>query len=312
LKSTLHENTSAREATGIMTTKTVIIADPLAPYTQLSTGIYLYEPLTKTIDDIDGKSHHGPTIVIAFWFSAAPRTLVKFVAEYAKLAPSARIIFLLSAPADFYLYFTWASHRRRLMPAIEAIRAADGPVMMHIFSNGGVFTTAHLLLGYRHVTGGQVMPVTSLIVDSAPGRATPARSVKALAYALPKSPFVLRQLGFGALWVTVLIGWVVRKITSAGGKDEFAFAREALLDHALITSHSSSGGDAKVKRCYVYSGSDDLVSADDVEEHVAEAVAKGWSVEKERFDGTPHVGHMRADPVRYWGIVSRYLQVQGT
>ena len=58
-------------------------------------------------------------------------------------------------------------------------------------------------------------------------------------------------------------------------------------------------------RCYIYSKSDTMILDRDVEEHADEAEAKGMHIVKERFVGTPHVGHMRGDGARYWGIVGK-------
>jgi hypothetical protein len=61
----------------------------------------------------------------------------------------------------------------------------------------------------------------------------------------------------------------------------------------------------KVPRLYLYSTSDTLVFPSDVEGHGKEAADKGVQVYKERFEGTPHVGHAR-DPTnaaRYWKAV---------
>lgn len=299
--------------------------DPLAPFVRLSRSIYLREPqqppvsatttTTDTNDDDDSDDNLPSTIVIAFWFSAAPRILVKYVAAFARLAPSARIIFLLSTASDFWLYppTQWA-HRRRLMPAVEAIRASIAttstttgrktkPVFMHIFSNGGVFTAAHLLLAYRHVTG-TAMPISSMILDSAPGRSSVARSAKALSYALPRTR-ILRPVGMGIIYFVLVVSWLWRRITRS--RDPLAFTRAALIDDRLVSS-TANGTKKGTKRCYIYSDADDLILPAEVEQHAAEAAARGWPVEREKFLGSPHVGHMRADPERYWGIVGRYLR----
>lgn len=53
----------------------------------------------------------------------------------------------------------------------------------------------------------------------------------------------------------------------------------------------------------MYSASDDMVLDSDVEDHAEEAEGRGWVVRRERFVGTGHAAHVRADPERYWGIV---------
>lgn len=78
-------------------------------------------------------------------------------------------------------------------------------------------------------------------------------------------------------------------------------ARAALNDSSLISK--------ECRRCYVYSKTDDLIPWKDVEGHADDAEERGWIVEKERFEGSEHVAHMRLDPQRYWKIVARYLDL---
>jgi hypothetical protein len=330
--------------------------NPLAGFVRLSRTIYLREPVLQQVvsettpplaadndsnsDDDDNDDDNTPsTIILSFWFSASPRALVKYVAEYARLAPSARIIFLLSTPRDFYFYPNAWAHRRRLMPAVKAIHKSiirstttttnggkekrSNPVFMHIFSNGGVFTTAHLLLAYRHFTGGEEeeampMPISAMIIDSAPGRSTFSRSAKALSYALPPpggrrgwlARIFLRPVGMGIIYFALMVSWLWRRIITRS-EDSLAWTRSALIDPRLVVGGGGgSRSDAKkgTKRCYIYSDTDDLIPAEEVEQHAAESEAEGWPVERHKFLGSPHVGHMRADPERYWGIVRRYLR----
>lgn len=60
---------------------------------------------------------------------------------------------------------------------------------------------------------------------------------------------------------------------------------------------------APVPRLYIYGPGDILISASDVEAHAEEAKKQGIDVRLERFNGSMHVAHMRADLDRYWGAV---------
>jgi hypothetical protein len=289
-----------------------------SPFIRLSPSIYLVPPrTTATAPNAETKTKPPPTIILSFWYSAPPRALVKYVAHYAQLAPSSRIIFILSGPRDFYLYPTLASHRRRLKPAIDLLfqnqKSVDdnNHAYIHLFSNGGMFTTAHLLLAYKHATG-KPLRISAMVLDSAPGVAAPSKSLRALAYGLPRT-LIIRQIGYGLLAMMVWGGWIVRRLLLRM-EDPFAFTRRATLDKELVIAASSSSNnkkkvddDAVIKSCYIYSESDDLVPWKDVEEHAAWAVTKGREVDLEKFKDSPHVGHMRQDPERYWAIVERFL-----
>lgn len=285
-----------------------------APYARLSPSIYLVPPRnTPTTPNTEPKTKPKPpsTIILSFWYSAPARALAKYVAQYALLAPESRIIFILSGPRDFYLHPTLASHRRRLQPAIDLLLQnqyleEDDSYYIHLFSNGGMFTTAHLLLAYKHATG-KPLRISAMVLDSAPGVAAPSKSLRALAYGLPKT-LIIRQIGYALLAMMVWGRWLIRGLLLRM-EDPFAFTRRATLDKELVVAAAikKESDEAVIKSCYIYSESDDLIPSKDVEEHAASAVAKGREVDLEKFEGSPHVGHMRHDPERYWAIIKRFL-----
>ncbi|KZV94250.1 hypothetical protein EXIGLDRAFT_522641 [Exidia glandulosa HHB12029] len=61
-------------------------------------------------------------------------------------------------------------------------------------------------------------------------------------------------------------------------------------------------------RAFIYSAGDNIVLAKDVEEYVAEHQALGLDARAEKWADSPHVGHAKADPVRYWRIVHETWQ----
>ncbi|EAW08460.1 TMEM53 family protein [Aspergillus clavatus NRRL 1] len=274
--------------------------NPLSPYTRLSPSVYFQDP-----DGSAALSEQFPiVIVLAFWMNASPRALVKYVIEYRRLAPSARIIFILSSSSDFMLHTSKKAQQARLVPAVEAIRAStapEAPVFLHIFSNGGVSSTTHLLAAYKRATG-HSLRVSSMIIDSAPGKATISAALKAFSFALPKM-WLLRYLSQFLLYVFLVVGSLVRKLTRTS--DAVSIARDAINDRHLL---QGSGPNDSPKRCYIYSDADELANWQDVETHAYDAQSKGWVVQREKFIGSAHVCHMRSDPERYWGIVKGYLK----
>ncbi|GAD97977.1 conserved hypothetical protein [Paecilomyces variotii No. 5] len=272
------------------------VENPLFGFVRLSSSIYIKEP-TGTLG---ADSTIPSTIVLSSWMNAPPRIFVKFVKEYARLAPNSRIIFILNTSSHIFL--PQDSHRSRLMPVVEAVRSTAAPresVFLHIFSNGGSLAATHLLEAYRRVTGSSML-VPSMVIDSAPGRATIRTSAKALSYALPKHP-ILHRLCLSILYAFLVGSWVLKKVLRR--PDIIELSRQALNDPELF---GVSG--AVKQRCYIYSDEDELINSSDVEEHASEAEASGWMVERAKFHGSAHVAHMRSDPLKYWAIIERYLR----
>ncbi|KAL4943891.1 hypothetical protein BDV06DRAFT_234255 [Aspergillus oleicola] len=285
----------------------------LAPFTQLSPTIYVHEPDLSAPDTDTGKGNDYPkTIVIAFWMNAFSRTLVKYIAGYRRLVPRARLIFIRTSSSEFILRPTKRAQYTRLQPAVEALRSLppDEPVFMHMFSNGGVFAATHLLEAYQIATG-RPLVVSSTVIDSAPGTANLSASIKAFSYILPKR-WILRlfakMLLVAYLTSMFVLGKVVGKIF--GVRDAVSVARQVINDKRVMRGSVKSSEGAP-RRCYIYSDADELVDWRDVERHAEDAEQKGFLVRREKFLGSEHVAHMKADPKRYWRTVGLYLSETG-
>ncbi|KAF3479813.1 DUF829 domain protein (PaxU) [Arthroderma uncinatum] len=248
------------------------------------------------------------TIVILFWMDAQLRYASKYVSEYTKLAPNARIIFVLTSSSDLFFNASEAAQMRRVQPAVDVLlspstsssalgMSPDDQLYLHLFSNGGSVTLRSIALAYRKATN-KPLPLKSLIMDSCPGKSSLSGAHRAISYGLPKS-FLPRFFAGIFVWVGLLCGFAYCRLLGLEYPTELAW--RASTDSKLI--------DSRVKRCYVYSELDDLISWKDVEEHSYEAASENYHVEREKFTGSPHVGHMRLDPLRYWSIVARYLAI---
>ncbi|KAJ5865042.1 uncharacterized protein N7529_006958 [Penicillium soppii] len=277
-----------------MTTKT---ETPLASFSKLTDSVYLQDP--------SGSSNktNQPVIFIAFWMNAPPRALAKYVVEYRRIVPSARIIFVRNSSNDFLLRLSAQSQRARVTPAVEAMRGLvtpENPVFVHLFSNGGLSSTTHLLQAWKSATGSP-LPVLAMILDSAPGNPSLRSGLKAFSFALPQM-WILRLLGKSFIFVFLVLFKLIHALKIF--PDPISLAREVVNDSSLVRAANPEG---KLARCYIYSDADDLVDWRDTESHALEAEVKGWAVRREIFKASPHVGHMRAEPDRYWGIVKEYL-----
>lgn len=272
--------------------------NPLATFVKLGPSVYMQDPTNATDGD------NRPLVFIAFWMNAPPRALAKYAVEYRRLVPTARIVFVRSSSNDFFFRATEHAQRMQITPAVEAIRsfaAPENPVFLHLFSNGGLSKTVHMLKAYKAATGNP-LPFTSMIVDSAPGTASLPSAVRAFSFALPQM-WILRLFGKGFLWITLSMMKLIQFITRT--PDIISRARKTINDPSLLQAVNTK---CVPIRCYIYSDADDLVDYHDIEVHASESEAAGWAVRRELFQGSPHVGHMRIAPDRYWSIVKEHLE----
>lgn len=272
---------------------------PLAPFVKLGPSVYMQDPTGP------GSGNCRPLIFIAFWMNAPPRALAKLAVEYRHIAPMARIVLVRSSVGDYFWRGTARAQQARLAPAVEAIRvlaSRENPVFMHLFSNSGLTSTIHFLQSYLKITG-KPLPMSSMVLDSTPGTATVSAAMTAFAYALPKM-WILRLITKSLSWLCLVLIKAFHAITRS--PDPIAFARRVINYASLIEAVNVNGVPT---RCYIYSDTDELVNAHDVEQHASHSEASGWAVRLERFQGTPHLGHRRAAPERYWDIIKEYLEL---
>ncbi|EKV09738.1 Indole-diterpene biosynthesis protein PaxU, putative [Penicillium digitatum] len=235
--------------------------------------------------------------------NAPPRALAKYVVEYRQMVPSARIIFVRSSSSDFIWHLGAQARRARIAPAVEAMRGLvtpENPVFVHFFSNGGMSSTIHLLQAWINTTG-VPLPLSAMIIDSAPGSPSLRAEFKAFSFALPRM-WILRLLGKGFLFVLLVLFKLIYSFSPF--PDPISFARELINDTSLV---QAANPDGTLNRCYIYSDTDELVDWREVESHAADTETEGWVVRREVFKNTAHVGHMRAESDRYWSIVKDYL-----
>ncbi|KAI1912946.1 hypothetical protein LOZ53_001038 [Ophidiomyces ophidiicola] len=269
---------------------------------QLSPAIYL-----RDFTHAPEKNDRPLTIILFFWMNATYRPAAKYISEYIRIAPNARIISVFTSASDFFIRNSDASQKRRVASVLDTILSTgglgrdkgdtSGRLYVHAFSNGGSITLRNLAASYRDVTG-RALPLSALLIDSAPGKTTLAGAIKALSYSFPKF-FLWRILLSAAIWVLLFSLTTIGRIL--GRKHPAYRIREGLNDASLIHR--------KAERCYVYSKEDELIMWKDVEQHADQAHSRGWKVSREMFEKSPHVGHMRTDPQRYWMIVARLLKV---
>jgi hypothetical protein len=253
---------------------------------------------------------HPSTVVIYGWGDARPRHVAKYVDGYKTLFPHAKIVLIFS-PILKALYQTLEARSGTMVPVIEAVYPevlaepdtatkedkSTERVLLHVMSNTGGINCAATMNAYTKHTG-RVFPHDMLVCDSTPGSPhfipNVGRWSRAMALGAARWlpwPFIVTQ-ALAAVFLASLhgLGWLIGETSAA------EFSTGAVNDPRLA--------DTGAKRLYLYSKEDDIIYWEDIEKHAADARQKGWSVTAELFDGTPHVGHMRAHPEQYWAAIS--------
>ncbi|KAK4130366.1 DUF829-domain-containing protein [Trichocladium antarcticum] len=286
-----------------MSKKVVEAESPMLGFKKLSKQVYVQEGNPRLQDP-----SHPTTIIIYGWGDARPKHVSKYVDGYRNLFPHARIVLIFS-PILKALYQTLESRSRTMVPVIEAIypgmlenpdtkKKSDERVLLQVMSNTGGMNCAATMNAYTHITKGHLFPHDLLIGDSTPGSThfLPNVGPWSRAMALGPAPwlpwpFVVTQ-ALAAVFLACLhgFGWVIGAISAA----EFS---TAAVNNPTLSNTSA-------KRLYLYSKKDDIIHWEDIETHAADARQKGWDVSAELFEGTPHVGHMRAHPAQYWAAIA--------
>ena len=266
----------------------------------LSQAASLYDP------KVPHSSNDPQLIVLLTWMAGHETHIAKYVEQHRELYSTSRIL-VVRYPIR-HVFFPWIV-RAQLAPAVEVIKAvsvsaqesvkANGqgrekgeesiPLLMHIFSNGGVGTAVviqHMLKD--KVTGVSAMPRCVTILDSCPGYYSWSSTHRALMASLPfwASPF---------LHIGLIVNWLVCQ----------ALRAKPLPDRNAALINSKYVLATETCRTYIYGTADGMVSWRDVEHHAEQAKSLGSRTRLEKFPGAKHVASARSNGPRYWMIISR-------
>lgn len=260
----------------------------LGHFARLNQAVYIHQP------NSNDSSRDPGLILLAAWMDASIRNVAKYTAGYEKLYPSARILVIMTSSTDV-VFRSETANLNRVAPVLDILYSLPSDVrfLVHSFSNGGALTTSLIAREFVAKTGRQ-LPVTALVLDSSPGKATHQGAIRALAVGLPKF-FIFRWLIVIAIsiyyWMTKFLYWITLRI------DMLKKTREELNTSALFR--------LEAPRLYIYSVKDYIVAWQEIEEHVGEAKKSGYRVDTEKFSDTAHAGHLKGNDERYWGCVKR-------
>ncbi|KAK3954768.1 hypothetical protein QBC32DRAFT_74182 [Pseudoneurospora amorphoporcata] len=281
---------------------------PLGPgFNRLTEQIYLQEAPSSATP----LSPSDPTTILLYgWGDARPKHLAKYVDGYRALFPAAKFVVVL-CPILRCLYQTLEARSKAMTPVISAcfgsLESADrksvesssnNRILVQVMSNTGGMYFAATLNAYRKRFG-DAFPHHMLVADSTPGSTSFLQNAgpwsRAMAIGAPgwlPLPFMVTQ-ALACFFLAALhgFGWLI------GASSAAAYSVAAVNNDELCQKSA--------RRLYMYSKEDDIIYWEDIEKHAAQARQKGYVVDLDMFEGTPHVGHMRQHPEQYWGAVKK-------
>ncbi|KAJ6494961.1 hypothetical protein DFH09DRAFT_1103981 [Mycena vulgaris] len=268
--------------------------------------------------------NEDPRVIIVFgWMDAPIRLLSKYAMNHRLRWPSSDIVLVHSHPA-----FIWTSEEGRdaiLRPLANYLvstvyrqsETIPGGILLHVISNG-TSPSVQALLVTNAVPGGAFQLITlSRVLDSIISTSSdiPRRKNIRLATIIDSAP------GDGEY--SSLLSTLTTNVKSPAAKAflnvpaTFFYLvvrlRRAALGEANLFSHLHSRlqkpellplTDNHAPRLYIYSAADAMVPVASVEKHISILQTNpSFDVVAEKFTGSQHVLHERADPVRYWNAV---------
>ncbi|KAK0633833.1 hypothetical protein B0T14DRAFT_83141 [Immersiella caudata] len=283
--------------------------NPLSFMETLSPVVSLYRPAeTTSPSPSNPETTRAPPklIIFAAWTGAQDQHIAKYVTKYQALYPTSVILLLKSPP--LILIRTPREIPKAIEPAVPVVKSifpdssssdsANPSLLIHLLSNGGSSSIAGLYTVFAAAspTGNAQLPAHIKIIDSAPSSITLWPSIEFSKAFVPKS---LHLIAMPALFL--LSAFYTTTIT-------FGLLTDWLKVWGETHNDEEKNG-AEVRRLYVYSEEDKLVSWQGVEAHAKGAAERGFEVRMEKFVGTGHVSHARGEMERkYWEMVREFWE----
>jgi hypothetical protein len=264
----------------------------LPGFTPLSKNIYMHPGSSPS-------STSDPTTILIYgWGDAQPKHLAKYIAGYQTLFPTSRIVCIFT-PLVATTMQSLAKRSLSMQAVVKALPLFSDRVLAHVMSNMGGTSYASTLHRYRAVHASP-LPHMLTVFDSTPGSSSLRKNLwpwsRAMALDMARSmPWCPQAVNY-ALAVVFLT--VIHGLVWAMGADS-----PAVFSIGATSNPEYDTKDAR--RLYMYSKEDQIINWRDIEGHAAQARDKGWKVDLETFEGTPHVGHMRTFPVQYWAAIKK-------
>lgn len=279
----------------------------LADFEQLGPQIYHLDAKGLARDQIDASPDLN---LICSWLYAQNKHIAKYTNTYRKLFPSSSILLLKNDGPDL-IWKPNAWQMDALKPAISVIQdlqqrkanqSRELRVLLHVFSNGGSFSACQLADAYRAQSGGRMLPISTMLVDSAPSIPSLRVGLTAMSQGFPTYlPKAVKVAGGAVMYSCMYSLGLLGRL--AGSEGAMSSMRRRLNDPEGAFMQS------RLRRTYIYSDTDQLVPWQHVEAHAQEArqilmqklpaPEAEELVRLEKFVGSKHVAHAVLDPERY-------------
>ncbi|CAJ2501954.1 Uu.00g048070.m01.CDS01 [Anthostomella pinea] len=258
-------------------------AKALPSMEKLDPLVSFYRPPETSGSSSSAAEDHQPLlIIIAGWTGARDAHVAKYVVRYQALYPAAQILLLRSTMKQI-------ARPALIAPAMKHAAAVVHAAFPPVSSSSSASSSSSPCLLVHMFSNGGSSNIANLI----------SHAVAVVSVGLPS----LQRL------IITPVLYALATLWSVG--IALGLLPDSLSDWGRAHNHDA-GNTTEVRRVYIYSPSDDMIDYRVVEAHAAEARARGFSVELERYEGSAHVAHLRKDESRYWQIVRRIVEGSGT
>ncbi|KAI8586436.1 hypothetical protein BDZ88DRAFT_429223 [Geranomyces variabilis] len=269
---------------------------------QVTDGVWLDNAAASTDEQSIG------LVIIFGWMDANVRHLEKY-GQWYRTEKNLSVMYVESRQPDV---LRSAAATARVLEPVRTILAEYGVVagdsakataacFVHVFSDGGS-RSLKSFTDFLHDVHQQTLVAAGIVFDSCPGQFTVTTAVRS--FAAPIRNLLLRPTAVGLLYVFFSALRLIHFVTFS--PDATEKTRRALLEPSRFGQPSEAGSLAP--RLYQYSESDQLILYQAVEAHAEAARQSGASVTLKKWENTPHVRHMQADPGRYWAAVAKLYE----
>ncbi|KAM7190942.1 Eukaryotic protein of unknown function (DUF829) domain containing protein [Rhypophila sp. PSN 637] len=280
----------------------------LSAMEKLSDEVFLLRPPAAATTSTSSTNPNPPNpklILMTTWSGALDSHIAKYTSKYQTLYPTAHILLIKSTRK---LFFSPHLVAEAIKPAIPVLKACfpdssdhspeslqQPELLIHTFSMGGMSSLVRILDAYSPSSsegGGSLLPTHITIFDSSPASFSASRLVTFLNQPIP---WLSVRVVFAPIIYTLSYTWAM--LVSVGVFPDPLANWGRRLNERVVNK-------TELRRAYIYSDGDELVSPQSVEAHSYVAEERGFTVVKrENFGKSKHVAHARMDEGRYWGVV---------